>query len=76
MKPAKRIRKPKFKVGQVVAWRGQVGQCYGLIVRMTEPQVGNFVVWMDIGNGNKPENQFPMNQLEVRSLTSRELGTQ
>lgn len=63
----------KFKVGQIVHWRGQEHKlCSGPIRRITEPQTGNYVLWIEIHKGRFKDDLFPINHQEVELEASRE----
>lgn len=59
---------PKFMVGQVVRWLGQNNRSfYDVIVRIGEPQPGNYVYFTG-------RDQFPINWQQAIPLTRREIG--
>lgn len=37
------------KVGDVVSWRGQSETIYDSVVKVTEPEPGNYVLWFEDG---------------------------
>lgn len=60
-------RKARFRVGQVVSWRGQEGQRYERIMKIAKDDCGKdllHVGWYD----------FLIHPQEVRPLTARERG--
>jgi hypothetical protein len=56
MKPTSKEEGAMF-VGRTVQWQGQDGVCSGIVRRVTEPQPGNFVLWLD--------DDFPLNHRSV-----------
>jgi hypothetical protein len=43
--------KPRFHLGQIVHWQGQVGDCEGIIIEITHPENSDYVLKLDIGDG-------------------------
>jgi len=41
----------KFAIGQRVFWRGQIGECSGVIMEITHPENSGYVLKLDIGDG-------------------------
>lgn len=60
-------RKPRFKVGDRVTWRGQEGMCFGTIKRQYKPEnCDNYVLILDIGD----DIEFPHGELNVEPAPS------
>jgi hypothetical protein len=67
--------KRKFQLDQVVYWRGQENKlCGGPIRRITEPQPGNLVLWIEIHEGRFRDDLFPINHRDVESQRKEKKG--
>lgn len=59
-------KRAKFRVGQYVSWRGQENVLFTApIRRITEPQPGNYVLWLEIHEGRFKDDLFPINHQGV-----------
>ena len=65
----------RFKVGDWEKWRGQDCMCIERVLRITEPQLGNYVLWTTLDGktrfGRIPAD-FPINSKSVQRAGRRD----
>ena len=55
-----------FKIGDYVTWQGQLeAKCVERVVKITEPQHGNYVLWVTLSG--KDKYLFPINTRQVEA---------